>query len=256
MNKLLKRTFLSFIYFLLYLPLIILIIYSFNESRYSMKIGTLTLKWYYELMNNELLLKSAKNSFVLAFFSSIISTALASIAASIFNFYRFKLKNSLQQFLLLMIIIPDIIFAIALLIFFNLFSFKLGFTTLLIAHISASFPFATLLIQNRVNTLNKNLLLVSQDLGAYDFYAFRKIIFPLLKSAMLSAFFLSFLFSFDDVLISYFTSGPSYQLLPLYIYSMIRSGIQPEINALCSFLFLSSLIIVSVSYPFMSSSKK
>lgn len=251
MKKTLQNTFVYSIFFLLYVPIAILVIYSFNDARYSMKITHFSFKWYQELLENNLLWQSAKNSLLLAITSATITSVSAALSGCIFYFYSFRTKKTIQQLMLVMIIIPDIIFAIGLLLFFHLMHVQLGFHTLLIAHICFSLPFATLIIKNRISALDKNLLLVCQDLGAYDFYSFRKIILPLIRSAMISAWLLTFTLSFDDVLISYFVSGPSFQILPLYIFSLIRTGIKPEINALCSLLFLISIGSIGLSYKYM-----
>lgn len=207
-----------------------------------------TFEWYHSVIDNEAIWESVRNSLFLAICSSTIATVLATLAATCFHYYHFAGKKLLYQIILLLIIIPDIVLAVALLIFYNMTHLALGFTSLLIAHVTFSIPFGMLLIQNRIKKLNSNLFTASQDLGATDFYAFKKVILPLLKTAIFSAWLLSFTLSFDDVLISYFAAGPEYQILPLYIYSLIRTGIKPEINALCSIVFLLTVISVTISY--------
>lgn len=245
-----KNAFIFSVIFMMYLPIIVLILYAFNDAQYSMQIKQFSLKWFYALFDDPILWQSTFNSFFLATISSTLSTMLAAISAFSLYFYAFKTKKPFQKLLQLMIIIPDIILAIGLLLLFNFMQLKLGFLSLLLAHITFSVPFAIIVVQNRIQSLDKNLLAVCQDLGAFDFYAFRKVFLPLLSASLISAWLLSFTLSFDDVLISYFVSGPEFQTLPLAIYALIRTGIKPEINALCSIIFIVSTICAGLSYQF------
>ncbi len=251
MTNALKNFFLCSIIVLMYAPIVVLIAYSFNEAQYSMTLTHFSVKWYRMLMNNPILWKNTGNSFLLAFISSSVTTLLAGLCAIALYFYSFKAKKSLQKLMLLMIIVPDIMLAIGLLLLFNAMQLTFGFCTLLFAHISFSLPFALIVVQNRITSLDKNLLLVCQDLGAFDFFSCKTILLPLLSTALVSAWLLSFTLSFDDVLISYFVSGPSFQTLPLTIYSLIRTGIKPEINALCSIIFIISSVCAVLSYEFI-----
>lgn len=246
----LQRWFIGLIIFLMYLPIVVLILYAFNDAQYSMQINQLSLKWFYALMDDPILWQSTFNSFLLATISSTIATLLAALSAFSLYFYSFKTKRPFQKLLQLMIIIPDIILAIGLLLLFNFMQLKLGFVSLLLAHITFSLPFAVIVVQNRIRALDRNMLAVCQDLGAFDFYAFKKVFLPLLSAALVSAWLLSFTLSFDDVLISYFVSGPEFQTLPLAIYALIRTGIKPEINALCSIIFIVSTCCAGLSYQF------
>lgn len=244
----LKNAFIFSVIFLMYLPILILMLYAFNDAQYSMQITKLSFKWFYALWDDPILWQTTFNSFLLATISSTITTALASISAFSLYFYSFRTKKSFVKLLQLMIIIPDIILAIGLLLLFNTIQLKLGFISLLLAHITFSIPFATIVVQNRINSLDKNMLAVCQDLGAFDFYSFKKVFLPLLSASLVSAWLLSFTLSFDDVLISYFVAGPGFQTLPLTIYSLIRAGIKPEINALCSIIFIVSTLTAALSY--------
>ncbi len=238
-----QRLYLALVYILLYLPLLVLILYSFNDAQYTMKFKAFTLRWYYAAFDDQALWDSLSNSAILALFSSTITTAIAALSATTMHFFPPKSKTGIQQSIFLLILIPDIILAVGFLVFFNVSHMPLGFVTLLIAHITFSLPFALLIIQNRLKKISKLLFAAGQDLGATDAYTFKTVILPLIKTAVMSSFLICFTLSFDDVLISYFTAGPTFQILPLYIYSLIRSGITPEINALCTMVFLFSLLI-------------
>ncbi|HAU0947562.1 TPA: ABC transporter permease subunit, partial [Legionella pneumophila] len=141
-----------------------------------------------------------------------------------------------------------IVLGVALLIFFNITQVPLGFLSLLVAHITFSIPFVILTINSRINTLNPNIYFGALDLGASRYFALTRVLLPLLWPAVLSAFLLSFTLSFDDVIISYFVAGPDFTILPLTIYSLVRAGVTPELNALCSITFVLSMILVIISH--------
>ncbi len=246
--NIIKQSYLIIILLILYLPVFVLILYSFNDSSYSMILKGLSFKWYNSLFNNSSIWLSLINSLKLAFISSSLSTFIATLAATLICFPNFKFKKTLQATMIYMIIVPDIIFAVGLLLTFKFLNIKLGFITLLISHVSFSLPVSLLVIQHRMTELNRNLFLAAQDLGADDYYSFKKIIIPLIKTSIGAAWLLAFILSFDDVIISYFAGGPDYQILPLYIYGLIRTGIKPEINALCSMIFIGSVSMVLLSY--------
>jgi spermidine/putrescine transport system permease protein len=152
-----------------------------------------------------------------------------------------------MSLLLLLIIIPDLVLGVSLLIFFNYAHIPLGFFSLLIAHITFCLPFVLLTILSRIETLDMNIYLSALDLGASRLRALRKVLLPLLFPSILSALLLSFTLSFDDVVISYFVAGPEFNILPLAIFSMIRSGITPELNALGTITLFISFILVLIS---------
>lgn len=255
-SNLFSNFFIFLVYIILYLPILTLILYSFNDAIYSMKISGFSLRWYQTALQDGDLWHSTRNSLLLGLCSSTITTFIAAISTSYFYFYKFKYSNQINQIIFLLIIVPDIILAVGLLLLFHLFHIPLGFMTLLIAHITFSLPFSILVLQNRLRKLPPNLFIACQDLGVSDGYAFKKVIFPLLKNACLSAWLLNFTLSFDDVLVSYFIAGPDFQILPLHIYSLIRSGITPEINALCSIVFCLSVVLVSSAYSLSSKGRK
>lgn len=241
-----QRIYIFGIILFLYLPLLLLVTYSFNNAQYSTQWSGFSLRWFMSLLKDEELLSSLKNSLILGFCSALIATGVSVIACTsiIFN----KHKYSIQRFLLLpsfLIILPDLILGVGFMLILNLLHIPFGFLSLLIAHITFCMPFIIFTIFNQINQFNKNLYFAALDLGASRFYAWKKIILPLLYPTILSAFLLSFTLSFDDVVISYFVAGPEFNILPLTILSMIRSGSTPELNALCSItLFLSFILII------------
>lgn len=227
-----KDVYIACIYIALYLPLFVLVLYSFNDARYSMQWKGFTLQWYSELLLDTDLWYATLRSLVLASCTVCFALVLGLIAA--LNFYQLKFKGRkfFNASLFTLIILPDIVIALNFLLSFKLIGMDLGFKTLLIAHVSFCIPFVFIILSNRLNALDESIVDAGYDLGASEYYVFKQIIYPLLKPSMIYASLLSFTLSFDDLVISYFVSGPGYEILPLKIYSMVRSGIKPQINAL------------------------
>ena len=250
MTNMIKRSYLSAIYFFLYAPLLVLVIYSFNQAQYSLIWQGGTTHWYQILWQDNDIWQAFINSVILGCSASLIAT-IAGITASMYMYFNQSITSSsdrLLTVLLVLIMIPDLVLGVALLILFNFVDIPLGFPSLLIAHITFCLPYVVLTINSRIHTLDKNLYFSALDLGASRQRAFFKVMFPLLFPAVLSAFLLSFTLSFDDVVISYFVAGPEFNILPLTIYSLVRSGVTPELNALGTFTFGLSLILVLISY--------
>ena len=248
MTPLIRTTYLTFIYILLYLPIGVLITYSFNDARFSLLWHHFSLNWYRELLHD--------HDLWIAFFHSLILGVTSSLTACIMGFFscshlflthRGK-AGFIQHVLLLLIIIPDLIFGVALLVFFNLINIPPGFLSLFIAHVTFCLPFVMITIKGRMETLDINLFYSAVDLGASYHKTLTRIILPLLWPAILSAFLLGFTLSLDDVMISYFVAGPEFNILPLTIYSLVRAGVTPELNALCSLTFLLSMTTVLVAH--------
>ncbi len=242
-----KRLYIAFIFLFLYLPIFILIIYSFNNSKYSLNWTGFTLKWYDKLFQNDELLDAALNSIMVAASSSIIATLLGTIGAIAFFRYTFSGKKFLNAIVFVLIMSPEIVMGIALLILFVLLNIELGFNSLLIAHVSFSLPFVIVTVMSRLSGFDKNIIEAARDLGAHEFDIFRLIILPNILPAVIAGFLLSFTLSLDDVIISFFVSGTDFEILPIKIFSMVRLGVSPEINALSAIMFGFTIVIVAVS---------
>ncbi len=238
----------AFVYLLLYFPILILVLYSFNQARFSLQWQGFSTHWYHELFQDAELWLAFLHSIVLGLFSSLIATTAALIVCVYLFLQGNQANRSLTATLLMLIILPDLILGIALLIFFNVMAIPLGFFSLLIAHITFCLPFAIVAINSRIHTLDINLYYSALDLGATRRKAITHILLPLLMPAVLSAFLLGFTLSFDDVIISYFVAGPDFNILPLTIYSLVRMGVTPELNALCSITLVISMILVIISH--------
>ena len=246
MNSL-KKLYTFLIYFFFYIPIIILMVYSFNNSAFSLVWHGFTWQWYAQLWNDADLQVVTLHSLVIGVLAATIATALGCMAAVSLYRYKFYGKKLLHGLIFILIVSPDIVMGISLLILFSALKIPLGFWTLLLAHITLCLPFVAVTIYSRLVGFDRNIFEAAKDLGAKDLVIFLKIIVPLLAPAILAAWLLSFTLSLDDVMISYFVTGPDFNILPLQIYSLVRLGVTPEINALCSVLFVFTLVIVPIS---------
>lgn len=245
--KIAKNLYLSLVYAFLYIPILVVVIYSFNNATRSLIWHGFTLDWYRYLIQDRGLLIVAWHSLIIGVCAATIGSIIATIAASSLYRYKFFGKKLLHGLLFILIVMPDIVMATSLLMLYSLFNIPLGFWTLLLAHITLCVPFITIIIYSRMTSLNKFIFEAAKDLGASDATIFKKILLPLLWPGILSGWLIGFTLSLDDVIISYFVTGPGFQILPLKIYSLVRMGVKPEINALCTILLLLTLLIVMSS---------
>lgn len=244
------------VYAFLYLPIIVVIVYSFNASKYSTTWSGFTLDWYAKLLANTPLVDAALNSLTVATLSATIATLLGSLAAACLHRYRFLGRKVLHSSIYVLTVSPDIVMGISLLIFFIALRMELGFTTLLIAHITLGLPFVTVTVLARLAEFDEHLVEAARDLGASEGAAYRHIILPLTLPAVAAGWLLSFTLSMDDVLISFFVTGPSFEVLPLKIYSMVRLGVKPDINALSAVMFGATIVLVLLAQALTNMRRK
>ncbi|EMV4497720.1 spermidine/putrescine ABC transporter permease PotC [Vibrio cholerae] len=247
MGRSIRFSFMSLVYLFLYLPIIVLIANSFNENKFGIKWGGFTTKWYHALMNNDSLMQAAWHSINVAVFSATAATLIGSLTAVALFRYQFKGKKVVSGMLFVVMMSPDIVMAISLLALFLVMGAQLGFFTLLIAHITFCLPFVVVTVYTRLNGFDVKMLEAAKDLGAGEWVILKKIILPLAKPAVAAGWLLSFTLSLDDVIISSFVTGPTYEILPLKIYSMVKVGISPEVNALATVMLVVSLVLVVAS---------
>lgn len=243
-----RKLYLTCIYSILYAPILVVVAFSFNNSAHSLLWHGFTWHWYYRLFQDQTIFSTVWHSLTVGISASTIATLFGAVAAITLFRYKFFAKRTIYLLFFLLIIVPDIILAITWLLTFLFFHLTLGFWTLLIAHISFCIPFVFVIINSRMHTLNTAIIESAQDLGATEFTIWRKILLPLMLPALIAGWLLSFTLSIDDTIISYFVTGPEYQTLPLKIYAMVRVGMNPEINALCSLLFLFTIVMVFIVY--------
>ncbi|GAK83272.1 spermidine/putrescine ABC transporter permease PotC [Vibrio ponticus] len=247
MGRTVRFSFMTLVYAFLYLPIIVLIVNSFNDNRFGMKWGGFTTKWYETLINNDSLMQAAWHSLNVAVFSATAATLIGSLTAVALFRYSFKGKGLVNGMLFVVMMSPDIVMAISLLALFLVMGAQLGFLTLLVAHITFCLPFVVVSVYSRLNGFDVKMLEAAKDLGASEWVILKQIILPLAKPAVAAGWLLSFTLSLDDVIISSFVTGPTYEILPLKIYSMVKVGISPEVNALATVMLIISLALVVTS---------
>ncbi|KMV31057.1 spermidine/putrescine ABC transporter permease PotC [Photobacterium swingsii] len=247
MGRSVKFSFMTLVYAFLYMPIIILIVNSFNASKFGMKWGGFTTKWYEQLVTNDSLMQAAWHSINIAVFSATAAALIGSLTAVALYRYQFHGKKFVNGMLFIVMMSPDIVMAISLLALFLLLGAELGFLTLLLAHITFCLPFVVVTVYSRLNGFDVKMLEAARDLGASEWVILSKIILPLAKPAIAGGWLLSFTLSLDDVIVSSFVTGPTYEILPLKIYSMVKVGISPEVNALATVMLIVSLFLVVCS---------
>ncbi len=243
-----SHIYLAIILFITYVPIILTLLYSFNSSRISSIWGEWSLVWYRELLTSPDLIEATLNSLILALLTCLISTFIAvSGAIQIVRKSNFW-GISIEYVSLWPIMIPEIILAIGLLAIFSNMGLPFGMVTLVIAHTTFCVPYIFILVKNRLLEENPDFKDAGKDLGATDFMIFRDITLPYLSPAISSGMLLAFAMSFDDVIISIFVTGTTVNTLPIKIYTKIKSGVTPEINALISIMLLIIISVLAVYY--------
>ncbi len=232
----------------LYLPIIVLVVFSFNASRLSAQWQGFTWDWYRLLARDASLHAATANSLVVAVISTVLATGLG-LAASM-GLERLpgsRARHVLEGALLLPLIIPEIMMGVALLLFFVTVKIPLSLTTVILGHTAFNVPVVMVIVRARLRKLDPRLEEAAYDLGASPWQAFRRITWPLLRPGVLGAALMAVTISLDDFIVTFFTAGPGSTTLPLKVYSMIKSGVSPEINALSAILVVLSMGLVALS---------
>ena len=231
----------------LFAPIFILVLYSFNSSKMNITFEHFTFYWYGELFKNSNLLEAFFNTIIIAFTSTIISTVIGTVSAIGLYRYNFPFKKIINGLIYIPIVIPEIVLGISLLSVYTITNLKLGMFSLILSHIAFSIPFVITSVRSTLTLLPKEYEEAAYDLGASRFDVLSKITLPLIMSGIISGATLALTLSLDDVVISYFTAGPGSNTLPLKIYSMIKTGITPDVNALSSLMLLATIVILTIS---------
>ena len=247
MSRLLRNIFMFVVYAYLYIPIIILVTNSFNEDRYGLSWKGFSWNWYERLFNNDTLIQAAFHSVTIAFFAATLATIVGGLTAIALYRYRFRGKQAVSGMLFIVMMSPDIVMAVSLLALFMVVGISLGVRSLLLAHVTFCLPYVTVTIFSRLNGFDARMLEAAKDLGASEVTILRKIILPLALPAVVSGWLLSFTISLDDVVVSSFVSGVSYEILPLRIFSLVKTGVTPEVNALATIMIVLSLGLVILS---------
>lgn len=244
------KVYLALVMMFLYVPIFVLIVFSFNTTKSRSVMSGFTFDWYIKLFKNEIIMSSLMNTIIIAVLASIVSTILGTAAAVGIKNMKKVPKAIVLNITNFPIINPEIVTGVSLMLLFVFFAarmnFEFGFVTLLIAHITFDVPYVILNVMPKLNQMDPFLYEAAQDLGCNPFKAFFKVVLPEIMPGVVSGFLISFTFSLDDFIISYFTCGSSMQTLPVTIYSMTRRKVSPEINALSTIIFLTVVVILVI----------
>lgn len=234
------------IFLFLYAPIVVLIVFSFNNAKSRGHWDGFTLKWYFSLLEDEQILKSLYYTVIIAILSSIISTLIGTFAAIGIHNMNYLGKKITMNLNYLPVLNPDIVTGVSLMTLFIFVKLKLGFLTMLLAHITFNIPYVVLSVLPKLKQLNKHLAEAAMDLGATPFYAFKKVILPEIMPGIITGSLIAFTLSIDDFVISFFTTGSGVTNLSITIYSMARRGINPKINALSALMFVSVITLLII----------
>jgi spermidine/putrescine transport system permease protein len=235
-----------FFFIFLYLPIVVLVFYSFNANRMVMNWGGFGIDWYLKAFENEGIQKAVWNSLIVATVSTIFATAIATIGALVLaRGGNFRGKTISLGLITLPLMVPEIVTAVAVLIFFSAIGMNWGLGNVIIAHITFCIPFAFMPIRARLEGMDTSMEQAARDLYASEWETFRYVTAPLLMPGIVAGAMLAFVISMDDFIITLMVGGAGSTTLPVYIYSMIRRGLTPEINAVCTVLLFFSIAIVT-----------
>lgn len=243
-KKLAQKFYIGIILLFLYAPILILIILSFNKSKSRSKWGGFTLNWYVELFQNEEIINALYTTLLIALLSALIATIIGTAASLAMNSMKRIPRSILMGITNIPMLNADIVTGISLMLLFVILNYSLGFSSVLMAHITFNIPFVILSVMPKLKQLNKNTYEAALDLGATRSYAFYKVVLPDIFPGVLSGFLLAFTMSLDDFVITYFTKGASLDTLSTKIYTEVRKGIKPEMYALSTLLFVSVLLLL------------
>jgi spermidine/putrescine transport system permease protein len=235
----------------LFLPLLVLIIYSFNSSR-GMNLTGFSFTWYEELFfHSKDLWRAFRHSIVIAVGSAATATVIGTLGAVGVNWYRFRLRNYVQTISFLPMILPEIIIGVSLLVFFGGIKLKLGLTTIFIAHTTFNLPFVFLMVMARLDEFDFSIIEAARDLGANEGQTLLKVTIPVCMPGIVSGFLTAITISLEDFVITYFVTGPGSSTLPIYIYSAIRFGVSPVINALSVVMICGTVLLTCLLRNFL-----
>lgn len=261
------------VYFFLYAPIIVLIVFSFNASRTNIIFEGVVNQgpcgpfyWYCELFKNRNVIEATRNTLIIAFTSTVVSTIIGTMAALALQRYDFFGKKTSETALYFPIVTPEIVMGIGILVLFSaVFGWintvlalapgqrlTMGLGTVIVSHIAFSIPFVTLVVRARLHGFDNRLEEAAMDLGANEFTTFRKVTLPLIAPGVLAGAMLAFTLSLDDFIITFFTTGPGATTLPIYVYGLLRRIVTPEVNALSTIWILVVLTVVGISQWFQT----
>lgn len=234
-------------YTFLYLPIIVVIVFSFNTSKRNITFEGFTFKWYAEMLENEQLMQSFYNTLIVAFVSTAISVFIGTLCAVGLHRFEFKLKQLISDSLYIPIVIPELVMGIGLLVFFSSINVETSIYTLIISHVTFSMPFVVITVRSRIAGFDKSIEEAARDLGANELSTFMRVTLPMIAPGVVSGGMLALTLSLDDVVVSYFTAGPDSTTLPLKILGMVKKGVSPDVNALSTLMIVGTIAVMVFS---------
>ena len=242
------------VYLFLYAPIAVLVVFSFNAARQTAMWDGFTLDWYEKLLGNAVLLRSVRNSLLVAGITTAVATVLGTLAALALGRYDFRGKRGTRALLYLPVIIPEVVLGAALLTFFGVVEIRLSLWTVVIAHVVFSVSYVAIVVRARLSGLDPSLEEAARDLGAGPFETFRRVTLPLILPGIAASALLVFTLSIDDYVVTSFVAGVGSTTLPLHIYSMLKVGVTPEVNAVSTLLLAVTVVLIVLAHRLLQSS--
>lgn len=243
-GKWIKRLYTFLMFAFLYAPIVVLVVFSFNDSKSTAKWEGFTFKWYQTLLENSYIMKSLYYTVLVAVVSAILATVIGTFAAFGIHYMKYWRQKAILSINNIPILNPDIVTGVSLMTLFVALRLELGLLTMIIAHVTFNIPYVILSVLPKLKQMSGDTLEAAMDLGATPWYAFKKVILPEIKPGIITGGLIAFTLSIDDFVISFFTTGKGVSNLSIAIYSMARRGIKPEINALSTLMFVTVLILL------------
>jgi len=240
------RIYAIIVYMYIYVPIVILMVFSFNTMKLNIRWQGFTFHWYDVLFHDQQVLQATSNTMIIAVVSTIFATIIGTLAALAMHRYRFPGYNASETVMYIPIVIPEVVMGISLLVLFVLLNFTLGILTITLSHIAFNIPFVALVVRARLHGYDNAIDEAAMDLGANEMTTFWRVTLPTIMPGVLSGAMLAFTLSLDDYVITYFTAGPGSTTLPLRVFSMVRFMVTPEVNALSTVWVLVVFLILLI----------
>lgn len=235
------------VFLFLYAPIIVLAVFSFNSSRLNIVWEGFTFAWYQRLIDNTPLLRAAKNSLIIASATTLLSVVIGTVGAWLLHRYRFRFSQAIQTLVAIPMVMPEILLGISLLILFVTAGLKLGYASVIIGHVTFSFPFVLVAVQARLQGLDPALEEAALDLGATPLKAFWMVIVPSLRPAIIAGGLMAFTLSLDELIVTFFVGSAASETLPIQVFGLARKGLNPMLNALSTIFILATVAFVLFS---------
>jgi len=242
-----RTLYLSLFFIILYVPVLSVVLYSFNKSSSTAYWSGFTLDWYKQLFNDRVIFEAFKVSIQVALLTSVLSAVIGTASAIISIYATEKTEKTINGLMFLPLIVPEVALGISLLIFFSALKLPFGTLTLVISHSLFCVPYVHIMVQLRLKEIDISIIEAAKDLGATKTQIIKTVILPLVMPSTLTASLLALAMSMDDVIISTYMSGPATTTLPVHIFSMMRVGVTPKVNALCTLFLLGTFLLIGLN---------